>query len=343
MFNFKKKFSIAGKKIYNFGEPYIIAEIGSNYDQSLSKIIKYINLSKKLGAHCVKFQLFKASDLLEKNNKNFKIFQQNELPVKWLKKISKFCKKKNIDFLCSPFSIQAVKSLKEIHICAYKIASSEILNFDLLNEIAKQKKPIILSSGMANLEDVILSLNYLKKKKCRKIALLQCTSNYPTDIIDLNLNVINTYKKLFNDIPVGLSDHSSSTISPALAVAKGSCIIEKHLTLNNKNTGPDHSYAMNPKEFRIMIENIKIAQKCNGSFNKKMHLLEKKYGRKKGIYYLKNFKKQHLVTFKDICVKNFKQGIQAKKIELIINRKLLKNVKKNEPVKKGDFFNEKKK
>lgn len=91
-----------------------------------------------------------------------------------------------------------------------------------------------------------------------------------------------------------------------------------------------------------MIENIKIAQKCNGSFNKKMHLLEKKYGRKKGIYYLKNFKKQHLVTFKDICVKNFKQGIQAKKIELIINRKLLKNVKKNEPVKKGDFFNEKK-
>ena len=121
-------------------------------------------------------------------------------------------------------------------------------------------------------------------------------SNYPTKIEDLNLNVIDTYKRSFNNIPVGLSDHSSSVLAIALAVSKGASVIEKHLTLNKNNSGPDHFYAMNPENFKMMMQNIDLAFLCNGSFIKKTSL--KKYGRKKGLYFKKNLKrveKFHLV------------------------------------------------
>ena len=342
MFNFKTKFKLGHAVIYNYCKPYIIAEIGSNYDQSIKKLFNYIDLAKKLGADCVKFQLFKASDLLDKKNKSYEIFKNNELPVNWLQKISLYCKKKKIDFVCSPFSVDAVKHLKKTNICAFKIASSELLNFDLINEISKQKKPIILSTGMASLDEVTLSLKYLKKKKIDKVVLLQCTSNYPTKIQDLNLNVISTYKKLYDNLPIGLSDHSSSALAPAFAVARGSCVIEKHLTIDKNNSGPDHFYAMNPSNFSEMVKNIKICHQANGTFRKKKHPMEKKYGRKKGIFYLKNLKKNQKISYKNITIKRFKIGIQAKDIELIINKKLKKDVIKHEPVKKGDFTNEKK-
>ena len=139
--------------------------------------------------------------------------------------------------------------------------------------------------------------------------MLQCTSNYPTKIEDLNLNVIDTYKRSFNNIPVGLSDHSSSVLAPALAVSKGASVIEKHLTLNKNNSGPDHFYAMNPENFKMMMQNIDLAFLCNGSFIKKKHLLEKKYGRKKGLYFKKNLKKGRKISFSLIKVKNFKVGV----------------------------------
>ena len=123
-----------------------------DYDQNLKRII--FELSKKLGADCVKFQLFKASNFFEENNKNFNLFKKNELPINWLKKISNHCKKKKIDFMCSPFSADLVVHLKRINVTAYKIASSELLNFDLLHEVAKQKT--IFLFWMATFNDVIL-------------------------------------------------------------------------------------------------------------------------------------------------------------------------------------------
>ncbi len=337
MNNFENQFILGKRKIKNYGLPYVIAEIGSNYDQNLKKAIRYVELSKKLGADCVKFQLFKASNFFEENNKNFNLFKKNELPINWLKKISNHCKKKKIDFMCSPFSADLVIHLRKINVTAYKIASSELLNFDLLHEVAKQKKPIFLSTGMASFNDVILSLNYLRKKRVKKLALLQCTSNYPTEIHDLNLNVIDTYKRSFENIPVGLSDHSNSVLAPALAVSKGACVIEKHLTLNKSNLGPDHSYAMDPQSFKIMMKNINVAFVCNGSANKKKHLLEEKFGRKKGIYYKKNLKKGRKISFSLVKVKNFKVGIKANDINKIINKKITKDVKINQPIRNRDF------
>jgi len=337
MIRFKNQFKLGKRKIKNYKQPYVIAEIGSNYDQNLKKAFQYIELSKKLGADCVKFQLFKASNFFEEKDKNYDLFKKNELPIKWLKKISTYCKKKKIDFMCSPFSAELVNHLKKINVSAYKIASSEILNFDLLHEVVKQKKPIFLSTGMATFNDVVLSLKYLKKKKVKNITLLQCTSNYPTKIEDLNLNVIDTYKRSFNNIPVGLSDHSSSVLAPALAVSKGACVIEKHLTLNKNNSGPDHSYAMNPKNFKMMMKNIDLAFLCNGSSNKKKHLLEKKFGRKKGLYFKKNLKKGRKISFSLIKVKSFKVGIRANDINKIINKKITKDVKIDQPIRKKDF------
>ena len=337
MYKFNNQFYLGKHLIKNHNKPYIIAEVGSNFNQSLKLAFKYVDLCKKLGANCIKFQLFKASDLLNKDHNSFNIFLKNELPIPWLKKISDYSKKKKIDFMCSPFSISAVDQLKKINISSFKVASSELLNFNLLQAISKTKKPIILSTGMATLEDVKLSLRYLNKLKVKKIILLQCTSNYPTKSVDLHLNVIETYKSIFNNMPVGFSDHSVSFNSPALAVSKGACVIEKHITLNNKNSGPDHFYALNPKKFSLMIKAINEAHLSNGSFDKTMHFLEKKYGRKKSLYFIKNIHKGKKVKFESFLIKNSNKGISPKNIDLILNKSLKKNVKINQLVKKEDF------
>jgi len=337
MFKFANKFHLGLVQIKNYNRPYIIAEVGSNFDQNLNLAFKYIDLCKKIGVDCVKFQLFKASDLLSSDHKSYNLFLKNELPIKWLRSISNFAKKKKIDFMCSPFSVTAVKELEKINISCYKVASSELLNFNLLNALAKTKKPLILSTGLASIDEVKLSLSFLKIKKVKKIALLQCTSNYPTENKDLNLNVIDTYRNIFKNIPVGLSDHSRSFMSPALAVSKGACIIEKHITLNNNNEGPDHFYALNPINFKLMVNAVNNSHISNGNHEKKIHFLEKKYGRKKSLYYCKTLKKGQKISFDLILVKNSEKGINPKNIKKILNKRLKKNVSKNQIIRVGDF------
>jgi len=342
MMNLNSKFLINKKIIKNFHRPYIIAEIGSNFDQSFVKAKKYVDIAKKIGADCVKFQLFKASDLMFKQNKSFKIFERNELSLVMLKKIFNYTKKKKIDLICSCFNPKYIDYLEKLNLPAHKVASSELLNIDLLKKVANTKKPIILSSGMANEKDVILAIKLLKRFGAKKIALLQCTSNYPTKLVDINLNVIDTYSKIFNNMPIGLSDHTTSVITPALSISKGACIIEKHLTLNNKGNGPDHFYALNPKKFKEMINLINYSFLCNGIKQKKMHFLEKKNGRKKSLFYNKNLAKNKKIRITDLTTKNDNRGISPRFIENILYKKLRKKVYKDNMLKTLDYAKTKK-
>jgi len=336
-FNFNKKFFISGKKIKNFSKPFIIAEIGNNHNQKFDNVKKLIDLAVKFKCDAVKFQLYKADDLVSKNDKNYKLFKSNELKLSWIKKINNYTRKNKILYFFSIFEKRYIKILEKINVPAYKIASSELLNFELLNAIAKTGKPIFISTGMSDPMDIYQSLNFLDRCGAKKIVLMQCSTSYPLKLEEVNLRIIDQYKKFFNNIPVGFSDHTTSIFTPSFAVAKGVSAIEKHFTLSNKMPGVDHSTSLNPENFKKMVDIISLAYKSNGYKTKYLLQDEKKFGRRYGLYFNKNLTKGNILKFKDITYLRPRLGESINSLELVINRKLKKPVKKNTPI-KLDYF-----
>lgn len=262
---------------------YIIAEIGSNHNGELKIAKDHIIEAKKCGANAVKFQIFKSKYFFKINSKNYKYIKKYEFKLNWINEIKKLCDKLKIDLILSFFNSDDVtpKILKKIS--AIKIASSEVINHKLLIKAAKSKKPIFLSTGISNLSEVFEAIEIIESNGNNRISILQCSSIYPAKDNELNLNVIETYKNYFK-YTIGFSDHSKSIISSVIAVAKGAKIIEKHFTLDNSMSGPDHSYALTPKEFKQMIKDINKTVKMMGDFNKKPLFNELKFCRRFSIY-----------------------------------------------------------
>ena len=331
-YKFKKEVAIKSRLIKNFNRPFIISEIGNNHNQKFSYLKKMIDHSIKNRCEAVKFQLYKAEDLVSRDDKNYKIFKSNELNIKWVKKIKDYCTKKKILPFFSIFNHKDVKFLEKYNFFAYKIASSELLNFKLLEEVFKTKKIIFISTGMADDLDIIQALNFLNKKGARKVVLLLCYSLYPQNLEQCNLNLIDKWRKLFNDMPIGLSDHTKSIYTPAFAVSKGACVIEKHFTLNNSLKGPDHKTSLNPKNFSKMTELINLSFIANGSSIKKLDPLEKKFGRRNGLYFKNKISKGSYLTIDEIEIRRPRLGLAPSAIEKVVNRMLIKSAKKNEPI-----------
>ena len=210
-------------------KPFIIAEVGSNFDQSLVKAKRYIDIAKKCKADAVKFQLFSGKNLYPNNLKIQKIFNSIELNIDWVDELLKYSNYKKIRLFFSCFDEVRLKKIIKKENFFYKIASSEVGNFNLLRHLDKKKFKVFLSTGMSDLDDI--------KKACRKLkncklVLMQCTSLYPTNEKDTNLNVINTFKKTFKKVELGFSDHTSSDIAAITSVGMGVRYFEKHITLN---------------------------------------------------------------------------------------------------------------
>ena len=198
-------------------KPYIIAEIGSNFDQDFEKALKLINVARDAGADAVKFQLFKANHLYPNKDGLYKVFKSIELNPNWLSKLKNYAEKLNLDFIVSPFDKKSVDELDRVKLKIYKIASSEATNLDLINYIAKKRKPIIFSTGMCEMIDVEEAVGVIESYQNKLISILQCVSEYPLKISKTNLNVIELYKNRFS-YPVGFSDHTLDSISAVTAV-----------------------------------------------------------------------------------------------------------------------------
>ena len=327
MFNnfFYNKFKI-GKNIIG-NKTFIIAEAGSNHNGDIKQALKLIDIAANSGADAVKFQLFKAENFIEKTSKNFKYLQKYEFQDNWLKRLVKHCKKKNILFLASPFNKNAVDTLVKAGVKAFKIASTETLNLNLVNYIAKKKLPLFVSTGICNYADVYECLDIIKKNKNKRVVLLQCSSVYPAKEFQVNLNVIDTYKGMFN-FPIGFSDHSLGGTACIAAVSKGAKVIEKHFTSDRKMDGPDHSYAINPKDFKLMIKNIRSVEKMMGKKDKYPLAEELKWCRKKGIIAKQNIKKNTKLSLNQMMLVKPQHGIEARYINLVDKLKIKKNKKK---------------
>ncbi len=333
---------------------FIIAEIGVNHNGNLTTAKKSIIAAKKTGADAVKFQSFKANDLAVKstpkvkyqinkksNETHYKMLKKLQLNKKKFKSIIKFCKIKKIKFISTPYDVENVKFLLEQGVKTIKVASADLIDFQLHSFLRKQKKiELILSTGMSNLVEIKETLKLYKKTKImNNLFLLQCVSNYPARKDNQNLNIIPMFKKYLNLIP-GFSDHTKGYFASTLAVAAGAKIIEKHFTLNKLMKGPDHRASMNPNEFALFVKKIRETEKIMG-LNQKFCVHEEEEMKKisrKSIVLKKSILKGQKLSINNITCKRPGTGILANNYLKLIGKRVNKKMYKDQIVSFKDLY-----
>lgn len=326
-----------GDKIVGPNHPtYIIAEIGSNHNRDINIAKELIDKAAEADVDAVKFQTFKADKLYSKdtpkfskdNIEPFELIKSIELPREWHKELFSYATNKNLHFLSSPFDYEAVDILDKIGVHAFKVASFEITDLELLKYIAKKKKPIILSTGMANIMEIKEALETIRSQGNDDIILLHCNSIYPSPVEIVNLNAIKTMYTAFK-IPIGFSDHTIGIHIPVAAVAKGAKIIEKHFTLDKKMRGPDHHFAVEPSELKQMVQNIRDVEKAAGTGVKKVTKEEQEMYEKgrRSIIAAQDIKKGTKITKEMLIIKRPSFGIKPKFLEKIIGKTAKKDIK----------------
>lgn len=315
---------------------YFIAEIGSNFNSNYKLALKLIESAKNSGADAVKFQLFNPKLLYPNDKKMQKILDKFKLNKHWIPKLKKYCNSLSIDFLCSAFDMSSAKYLKKNKLIAHKIASSENEKIDLIKFLVNTNKKIYFSTGMIEqdkLEDVLENID---KKFYKNITLMQCTSLYPTKYKDVNLKNLLYFKKKFN-CALGFSDHTLDYIAGIVAVGLGATVFEKHITLSKFLKGPDHFYALEPKQFKKYINSIKKAYKTLGNTKKIFLDNEKKFSRKKAAYVKKLILKGSSINNKNIFFSSPPLGLREHEIKNIKNLVVNKTKKKGEILKYDDI------
>ena len=328
----------------------VIAEAGQNHNGQLKMAYKLIDAAKKCGADFVKFQtsipklhvskFAKKADYQIKNWKKqesqLQMLQKLSLTYQDFKKIKKYCSKKKIEFLSTPFDLKSINFLKSLNMKYFKIPSGEITNLPYLIKIAKLKRQVILSTGMANLREIKDALNILISygTKKKNITILQCNTEYPTPLRDANIRAMLTIKKVFK-VNIGYSDHTEGIESALAATALGASILEKHITLDKKLPGPDHKASANPKDFKKMIEGIRKITVALGDGIKKISLSEKKNLKiaRTSIVALKEIKKGEIFANKNLAIKRPGTGISPMKFYKVVGRIAKKKFLEDELIK----------
>lgn len=260
------------------GHPtYIIAEISANHTQDYNKAVKLIEVAKGAGADAVKLQTYTPDTMtIDCNNTHFRIkgtpwkgrtlyelYGEAYTPWDWQPGLKKIAEDLGIDFFSTPFDETAVTFLETLDVPVYKIASFESVDIPLLRRVAETGKPVIMSTGMATCAEINEAVETLRNGGNHQLALLKCTSAYPAPPEEMNLTTIHDMAERFG-VPVGLSDHTLSTTIPVASLALGTCIIEKHLTLDREYPGPDSAFSLEPDEFRVMVSAIRTTEKALG-------------------------------------------------------------------------------
>lgn len=335
-------------KLINKNKTFIIAEAGCNHNGKISLAFKLIDAAKNSGADAVKFQIFNPSLLVSKNAQKAPYSKNKEKKEKQLQmqkkislnfndflKLQKYAIKKKIHIFYSAFDEESLHFLKKLKVKIIKIPSGEINNIPFLEKISKLNKEIILSTGMADMKEIYKAVNILKKNtKLKKISLLYRVSLYPTKLNELNLLSIKYLQSKFK-LNIGLSDHTTSTNVPSLAVSMGAKIIEKHITLNKKLQGPDHFMSLDPSEFKKMVNLVRKCEISLGKFEKKPSIQEKKiriYARK-SIVAKTIIKKGEMFNKFNLTLKRPGNGIEPKKIIKFYGKKSKYNYKTDDLIK----------
>jgi N-acetylneuraminate synthase len=338
--------SINDRPISSSHPPYIIAELSANHNGQLDNAIKIIEEAKKAGADAVKLQTYTADTItLDCDSEEFQIhgglwdgktlyqlYQEAHMPWDWHAPLFEHAQKLGITIFSTPFDNTAVDLLENLNTPAYKIASFEAVDLSLIKYVASTGKPMIISTGMANIEEIAEAIEAAREGGCQELAILHCVSGYPAPSEDYNLRTIPDMIERFG-LVTGLSDHTLDNTTAITSVAMGASIIEKHFTLDRNGGGPDDSFSVEPAELAALCRDSKTAWTSLGKVD---------YGRKsseqgnvkfrRSLYFVRDLKAGDVIT--EDCVRSVRPGfgLQPKMLNGLIGRRVKRNVYSNTPV-----------
>ncbi len=313
------------------GKPvFIIAEAGINHNGNILIAKKMIKKASECGVDAIKFQTIFPEELFSKSlNSNLYDFAKTlSFSKKQHLELKKYAKKNTIEFFSTPLGKKSTDLLDEIGVKIMKIASGELTNHELIKIIAKKRKPIFLSTGMATISEIRDAVKIIKKFRC-PLAILHCNSSYPTPVEDANLSTIHYFQNLFK-VPIGYSDHTLGNDACLIAVSLGACIIEKHFTLDKEMEGPDQKLSADFEEFSELVNRIRYFEKSIGSPRKgptKSEILPRKLMRK-SIGAELDIPAGTKLTKQMLCLIRPGTGISPTEMNHIVGKKIQKNIKK---------------
>ena len=341
-----KEIRIDGKSIGDSHTPYIIAEMSANHNGKIESAFEIIEEAKRAGADAVKIQTYTADTItIESDKPEFKIdgglwdgrtlhdlYTEAHLPWSWHKALFEKAKEVGITIFSSPFDFTAVDLLEELGAPAYKIASFEAIDIPLIEYVAKTGKPMIISTGMANADEIKEAVDAAKNAGCNQLVVLHCVSGYPAAPEDYNLSTLADMKERFG-VLTGLSDHTISNTTAITSVALGACLIEKHFTLDRKGGGPDDSFSLEAKELKELCEDSKVAWKSLGKVNYERTESEKGNAIfRRSLYAVEDIEKGEEFTSQNIRSIRPGYGIKPKYYKSLIGKTAQKSYKRAEPI-----------
>lgn len=342
-----KKIKINNREIGADFSPYIIAELSANHNGKLDVALKIIEEAKKAGADAVKLQTYTADTItLNSDAEEFQIhgglwngrtlydlYQEAHMPWEWHMPLFEHARKLDITIFSSPFDRTAVDLLEDLNAPAYKIASFEAVDIPLIKYAASTGKPMIISTGMADAQEIQEAIDAARAGGCKELAILHCVSGYPAPAQDYNLRTIPDMINRF-DLVTGLSDHTLDNTTAIASVAMGASIIEKHFTLDRSGGGPDDSFSLEPSELAALCKDSKTAWQASGQVNYARTSSEQGNVKfRRSLYFVKNMKAGDVITEDSIRSVRPGFGIAPKNFEKIIGKKVNSNILFNTPVK----------
>lgn len=328
-------------------ETLIIAELSANHGHDINIAKETIKAAKDAGADAIKIQTYTADTLtIDCDNEYFKLhsgtiwdgrtlydlYSEAYTPWEWQKELMEYAKSIGLIFFSTPFDKTAVDFLEELEVPVYKVASFEIMDIPLIEYIASKGKPMIMSTGVASISDIEEAVDACKRKGNDQIILLQCTSAYPANIEDANLNTIPNMKETFG-VEVGLSDHTLGITVPIVSIALGAKVIEKHFILDKSIGGPDSSFSLEPHEFRQMVDSVRDAKKALGKVDYSMN--EKKKNSRilgRSLFVVKDIKAGEKFTEENVRSIRPSNGLAPKYFNEIIGRVAIRDIQRGTPL-----------
>jgi N-acetylneuraminate synthase len=342
-----KDINIAGHTVGHGKEPFYVAELSGNHNHDIDRALKIIDAAAKAGAHAVKFQTYTPDTMtLDVDGPDFtindpsslwhgytlyKLYEEAHTPWDWFETLIKRCEENNLIWFSSPFDQTSVDFLEDLSCPCYKIASTENTDIRLLKAVAKTKKPVILSTGMATLEELALAVETLKSNGCDQLILLKCTAAYPADPKDANLATLNHMAELF-DCQVGLSDHSLGITVPVASVVLGAIVIEKHITLDRSAGGVDDAFSLEPNEFADMVEACGNARNAIGAIKYGPVKSENNGMSRRSLYIKKDISKGEVLTADHVAIIRPGMGLESKYYDIILGQTVTKDCRKGDRI-----------
>ncbi len=332
--------SINGREISQSTRPYVIAEVSANHNGSLQRALKTIKAAKEAGVDAVKIQTytpdtmtirsckddFQITDGLWKGRTLYDLYGEAYTPYEWHAEMFEYASQIGVTLFSSPFDETAVDLLEKLDAPAYKIASFELVDLPLIEYTAKTKKPMLMSTGMASLEEVAEAIETARSNGCNQLAVFHCISSYPAPIEQANINNISFLRKEFG-VEVGLSDHTLGNVASIVATALGASVIEKHFTLDRSGGGVDSAFSLEPYEMKALVKATSdaFAALGNGDFKRAQAETENMIFRR-SLYFVEDIKKGEVITDKHVRRIRPGFGLSPKYLQAVIGATLMEDV-----------------